>query len=80
TATRNPALVLASAAMGTLFGLQRRATGGVQAPILTHLTWSWLMVHFLPPLFGASSGPPARSQRPRPVGTPQQASGGAVAR
>jgi uncharacterized protein len=53
TATRNPALVLASAAMGTLFGLQRRATGGIQAPILTHLTWSALMVHFLPPLFGA---------------------------
>jgi membrane protease YdiL (CAAX protease family) len=50
-ATRNPALVLASAAMGTLFGLQRRATGGIQAPILTHLTWSTLMVHFLPPLF-----------------------------
>lgn len=54
TATRNPALVLASAAMGTLFGLQRRATGGIQAPILTHLTWSALMVHFLPPLFGAT--------------------------
>ncbi|MGH3766952.1 MAG: lysostaphin resistance A-like protein [Pseudonocardiaceae bacterium] len=51
TATRNPALILASAAMGTIFGLQRRATGGVQAPILTHLTWSTLMVHFLPPLF-----------------------------
>lgn len=53
TATRNPALVLASAAMGTLFGLQRRATGGIQAPMLTHLTWSALMVHFLPPLFNA---------------------------
>ncbi len=51
TATRNPALVLASAAMGTLLGLQRRATGGIQAPILTHLTWSTLMLHFLPPLF-----------------------------
>jgi len=51
TATRNPALVLASAVMGTLFGLQRRATGGIQAPILTHLTWSTLMLHFLPPLF-----------------------------
>jgi membrane protease YdiL (CAAX protease family) len=50
-ATRNPALVLASAAMGMLFGLQRRATGGIQAPILTHLTWSTLMVLFLPPLF-----------------------------
>jgi uncharacterized protein len=51
TATRNPALVLASAVMGTLFGLQRRATGGVQAPMLTHLTWSVLMLRFLPPLF-----------------------------
>ena len=49
--TRNPALALASAAMGMLFGLQRRATGGIQAPMLTHLTWSMLMVHFLPPLF-----------------------------
>ena len=55
-ATCNPALVLASTAMGTLFGLQRRATGGVQAPILTHLTWSTLMVYFLPPLFGAEEG------------------------
>jgi uncharacterized protein len=80
TATRNPALVLASAAMGTLFGLQRRATGGIQAPILTHLTWSWLMVRFLPPLFGASGGPAARSKRLLPAGAPQQASGGAVAK
>ncbi|WP_214404622.1 CPBP family intramembrane glutamic endopeptidase [Pseudonocardia lacus] len=51
TATRNPALVLASAAMGALFGLQRWASGGIQAPILTHLTWSVLMLRFLPPLF-----------------------------
>lgn len=51
TATRNPALVLASVAMGLLFGLQRRATGGIQAPVLTHLTWSVLMLRFLPPLF-----------------------------
>jgi membrane protease YdiL (CAAX protease family) len=50
-ATRNPALVLASGVMGALFGLQRRASGGLQAPILTHLTWSTLMLHFLPPLF-----------------------------
>ena len=48
--TRNPALVLAAAVMGTLFGLQRRATDGLQAPLLTHLTWSALMVRFLPPL------------------------------
>ncbi|MHA6628467.1 CPBP family intramembrane glutamic endopeptidase [Pseudonocardia sichuanensis] len=50
-ATRNPALVLASAVMGTLFALQRRATGGVQAPLLTHVTWSALMLRFLPRLF-----------------------------
>jgi membrane protease YdiL (CAAX protease family) len=49
--TRNPALVLAAGAMGTLFGLQRRATGGLQASTLTHLTWSTLMVRFLPALF-----------------------------
>jgi uncharacterized protein len=49
--TRNPALVLAAAVMGTLFGLQRRASGGIQAPALTHLTWSLLMLHYLPPLF-----------------------------
>lgn len=51
SSTRNPALVLASGVMGTLFALQRRASGGIQAPILTHLTWSVLMLRFLPPLF-----------------------------
>ncbi|MGY2078993.1 CPBP family intramembrane glutamic endopeptidase [Modestobacter sp. SYSU DS0657] len=50
-ATRNPALVLASVPMGLLFALQRRVTGGIQAPILTHATWSVLMLRFLPPLF-----------------------------
>ena len=50
TATRNPALVLASAAVGTLFALERRATGGIQAPLLTHLTWSALVLRYLPPL------------------------------
>jgi membrane protease YdiL (CAAX protease family) len=51
TATRNPALVLASAAMGALLGQQRLASGGIQAPLLTHLTWSALMLRYLPPLF-----------------------------
>ncbi len=51
TATGNPALVLASGVMGTLFARQRRATGGVLAPTLTHLTWSALMLRYLPPLF-----------------------------
>lgn len=50
-ATRNPALVLAGGVMGTLLGLQRRATGGIQAPMITHLVWSALMLHYLPPLF-----------------------------
>ena len=49
--TRNPALMLAAAVMGTLWSLQRRASGGLQAPVLTHLTWSSLMVRYLPPLF-----------------------------
>jgi membrane protease YdiL (CAAX protease family) len=70
TATRNPALVLASVVMGALFGLQRRTTGGIQAPMLTHLVWSLLMVRFLPPLFHedrgtTSSGSPRGPQTPR---------------
>jgi CAAX protease family protein len=51
TATKNSALVLASAVMGTLFAWERRISGGVRAPMLTHLTWSALMVRYLPPLF-----------------------------
>ncbi|MFL6024574.1 MAG: CPBP family intramembrane glutamic endopeptidase [Marmoricola sp.] len=51
TTTRNPALVLAAGVMGSLFALQRRASGGIQAPVITHLTWSALMVRYLPPLF-----------------------------
>lgn len=51
TTTRNPALVLAAAVMGGLLGLQRRASAGVQAPAITHLTWSTLMLRHLPPLF-----------------------------
>jgi membrane protease YdiL (CAAX protease family) len=54
--TRNPALVIAASVMGTLFALQRRASGGLQAPALTHLTWSTLMVVFLPPLFRRAPG------------------------
>ncbi len=46
--------------MGTLFGLQRRASNGLQAPVITHLTWSALMVRYLPPLFRH-----AKKERPR---------------
>ncbi len=55
SATGNPALVLAGLVMGTLFGWQRRTTGGIQAPVLTHVTWSTLMVWLLPPLFHGDS-------------------------
>lgn len=55
-ATRNPALVSAAAVMGTVFGVQRRVTGGIQASMLTHLTWSALMLRFLPPLLATRSG------------------------
>ncbi|MEU8637165.1 CPBP family intramembrane glutamic endopeptidase [Amycolatopsis sp. NPDC048633] len=51
TATRNPALVLASTLMGSLFAVQRGRSGGVQAPVLTHVVWSALMLAFMPRLF-----------------------------
>ena len=56
TATRNPALVLASLVMGAIFGTQRRITGGIQAPMITHVTWSALMLRYLPPLFADRPG------------------------
>ena len=55
-ATRNLALVLAAGATGLLFGFQRRATGGILAPTVSHLTWSILMLRYLPPLFPAVGG------------------------
>ena len=61
-ATRNPALTLAGTATSVLFGLHRRASGGVLAPVITHLTWSLLMLHYLPPLFETS---PAAQDRPQ---------------
>jgi membrane protease YdiL (CAAX protease family) len=71
TATRNPALVLASGIMGTLLARQRRATGGIQASTLTHVTWSMLMLRFVPRLFrpvdGGAEGPLARVRQPLPV-------------
>jgi len=48
----NPVLVFAAAVLGTVVGLERRASGGVLAPILTHVTWSTSMLFVLPPLFG----------------------------
>jgi uncharacterized protein len=56
-ATRNPALVLAGTATSVLFGLQRRTSGGILAPALSHLTWSLLMLRYLPPLLRSSCRP-----------------------
>ena len=49
-ATGNPALVVAAVALGLVFGLQRRASGGILAPLLTHLTWSAALLAALPRL------------------------------
>ena len=37
-------LAFAAVLLGTLVGLERRASGGILAPILTHLTWSLTML------------------------------------
>ena len=50
-ATANPMLVFAALTLGVVFGLQRRASGGVLAPMITHVTWSMIMLFALPPLF-----------------------------
>jgi hypothetical protein len=61
-ATRNPALVVAAGVMGTVFAVQRRSSGGLLAPMLTHVTWSALMVRFLPALFRRQRNPARRWQ------------------
>ncbi len=50
-ATGNFMLVFAALTLGLVLGLERRATGGILAPILTHVTWSLVMFFALPPLF-----------------------------
>jgi uncharacterized protein len=50
-ATGNPVLVLAGLITSVIFGWQRQVTGGVLAPAITHVTWSVLMLRYLPPLF-----------------------------
>lgn len=44
-----PLLALAAAVVGIVVGLQRRVTGGILGPIITHLTWSVGMLFLLPP-------------------------------
>lgn len=52
-ATLNLMLVFAAAVLGALVGMQRRVTGGVLGPIVTHLTWSLSLLFILPPLLAA---------------------------
>ena len=50
--SQNPMLAFAAIILGTVCALERRATGGVLAPILTHFTWTLVVLLGLPPLFG----------------------------
>lgn len=52
SATGNPMLGFAALVLGTVCALLRRATGGVLAPVMTHLVWGLMMVLVLPPIFG----------------------------
>ncbi|MDG5484917.1 CPBP family intramembrane metalloprotease [Mycolicibacterium gadium] len=51
-ATGNPMLGFAAIVLGTVCAFERRITGGVLAPMLTHFFWGLVMVLALPPLFG----------------------------
>jgi len=50
-ATGNFMLAFAAILLGVVTGLERRASGGVLAPVLTHVTWSTVMLFALPLLF-----------------------------
>jgi len=51
-ASGNPMLGFAAAILGTVCALERRATGGVLAPMITHFVWSLIIVLALPAVFG----------------------------
>lgn len=50
--TGNPMLGFAAIILGAVCAWERRATGGVLAPMLTHFFWGLVMVLALPPIFG----------------------------
>ena len=52
SASGNPMLGFAALILGAVCAWERRATGGVLAPVLTHVMWGLLMVLALPPVFG----------------------------
>ena len=52
SAAGNPMLGFAGVILGAVCAYERRITGGVLAPMLTHFFWGLVMVLALPPLFG----------------------------
>ena len=50
-ATGNVMLAFAALLLGAVVGLERRASGGILAPILTHCAWSITMLFALPAIF-----------------------------
>ena len=53
--TGNLMLVFAAAVLGLVVGLERRVTGGVLGPMITHVTWSLSMLFVLPALIDGLS-------------------------
>ncbi len=51
-ASGNLMLGFAAIILGAVCACERRASGGVLAPVLTHFVWGLMMVLALPPLFG----------------------------
>ena len=52
SAAGNPMLGFAGLILGYVCAYERRMTGGVLAPMLTHFFWGLVMVLALPPMFG----------------------------
>jgi uncharacterized protein len=52
SAAGNPMLGFAGVILGAICAYERRMTGGVLAPMLTHFFWGLVLVLALPPIFG----------------------------
>jgi membrane protease YdiL (CAAX protease family) len=52
SAAGNPMLGFAGVVLGAICAYERRMTGGVLAPMLTHFFWGLVLVLALPPVFG----------------------------
>ncbi|SKY95530.1 abortive infection protein [Mycobacteroides abscessus subsp. abscessus] len=51
-ASGNVMLGFAAILLGAVCAILRRCTGGVVAPICTHVVWSTIVLFALPPIFG----------------------------